>query len=231
MRQIALDTETTGLSTEQGHRIIEIGCVELVDRKLTGNNFHYYFDPERDVDPGAFAMHGISNSFLKNKPKFKSIFSNLLDYIKGAELIIHNAPFDIGFLNYEFSLLGHMQTVSKYCAILDTLKLARKLHPNQKNSLDALCKRYEVDHSHRQLHGALLDANLLARLYLVMTGGQGSLFGESQAESPKAHIETINLLARNKPLPVIKLSEEEEQAHQDFINLIKTTSGISLWEE
>jgi DNA polymerase III subunit epsilon len=230
-RQIALDTETTGLSTEHGHRIIEIGCVELIDRKITGSNFHFYLDPGRDVDPGAFAVHGLSNEFLKNKPKFTDVFEQFLDYIKGSELIIHNAPFDIGFINYEFSLLGHLQPVSSYCLVFDTLTLARQRHPGQKNNLDALCKRYEVDNSHRNLHGALLDADLLARIYLAMTGGQGSLFGDSHVDRPNQQIEAVQFLSRNKALPVMTLNDNEERAHVEFIELLFKSGEPPIWDE
>jgi DNA polymerase-3 subunit epsilon len=229
-RKIILDTETTGLSTEQNHRVIEIGCVEIIDRKITENNFHCYLDPEREVDPGALAVHGLTNEFLREKPKFKTIFNDLLNYITGAELVIHNAPFDIGFLNYELSLVGHSQPVTSYCSVFDTLPFARQRHPGQKNSLDALCKRYEIDNSHRHLHGALLDADLLARLYLAMTGGQGNLFSEATTAALKEEQqEVIRHLARNKPLPVSELSKEEEKAHLEFINGLRKNDESSLW--
>lgn len=231
MRQISLDTETTGLSTEDGHRIIEIGCVEIVDRRLTGNTFHAYVNPDRKVDNGAFAVHGISNDFLQNKPKFGEVFNGLINFIDGAELIIHNAPFDVGFLNYEFNLLEHTKRIHDYCTVFDTLHFARKQHPGQKNNLDALCKRYEIDNSHRQLHGALLDANLLAHLYLMMTGGQGSLFDESENQPSLQEQEMImNLVARDKRLPVIELSDFERAAHLEFVEMLKK-SGINLWDD
>jgi DNA polymerase-3 subunit epsilon len=231
MRQIALDTETTGLSTELGHRIIEIGCVEMVNRKLTGNTFHYYVHPEREVDPGAFAVHGIGLDFLSDKPKFVEIFKPLLEFINGAELIIHNAPFDVGFLNHEFSLLGHQNQINHYCSVFDTLPFARKQHPGQKNNLDALCKRYTIDNSHRNLHGALLDAELLARLYLAMTGGQATLFAENTTSSTNQEgSEVFNLLERNKPLVISEISEQEKSEHLQFVEILKK-SGTNLWEE
>lgn len=231
MRQISLDTETTGLSTELGHRIIEIGCIEIVNRKVTGNTFHTYIQPDKEVDAGAFAVHGISNEFLTDKPKFGEIFDQLLVFINGAELIIHNAPFDIGFLNREFSLHGHSNEVHHYCTVFDTLPFARKQHPGQKNNLDALCKRYQIDNSHRNLHGALLDAELLARLYLAMTGGQGMLFNEADNTPTKEESAMImNLLARNKPLVVSELTDQERIDHLEFVEILKK-SGSNLWEE
>lgn len=232
MRQIALDTETTGLSTLDGHRIIEIGCIEFIDRRLTGNNFHCYINPGREIDAGALAVHGISNLFLNDKPTFDQILHSFVEYVDGAELIIHNAAFDVGFLNYEFSLVGHNKILYEHCSVFDTLTFARQKHPGQKNSLDALCKRYNVDNTHRNLHGALLDAELLAKVYLAMTGGQGSLFVEGQ---PKAQTESqdkmVQLIERNKPLPVLSLTEQEEQAHKEFLEILKKTHGNSVWEE
>ena len=175
IRQIVLDTETTGLEPEQGHRIIEIGCVEMVDRRLTGNNFHQYLQPDREIDAGAIEVHGITNEFLADKPHFADLVSDFLDYVRGAELIIHNAPFDIGFLNKELQLMGNEARMADLCAVTDTLVMAKKMHPGQRNSLDALCKRYDIDNSHRELHGALLDAEILADVYLMMTGGQAAL--------------------------------------------------------
>jgi DNA polymerase-3 subunit epsilon len=231
MRQIALDTETTGLSTELGHRIIEIGCVELCDRKLTGNTFHCYLNPGREVEAGAYAIHGISNEFLSDKPKFNEVMEPLINFIQDAELIIHNAPFDVGFINYELQLSGKTEQVHNYCTVFDTLTFARKQHPGQKNNLDALCKRYEVDNSHRQFHGALLDADLLARLYLMMTGGQVALFGDSEtAKITEEGKFALNNLVRNKPLVVSQVSEQELLAHQEFIEILKK-SGSNLWED
>lgn len=232
MRQIALDTETTGLSTEQGHRIIEIGCVEFIDRKLTGNNFHCYINPEREIDAGALAIHGLSIEFLRDKPAFAELIDPLLHYITGAELVIHNAVFDVGFLNYELTLAGRSQAIQDCASVFDTLPFARQRHPGQKNSLDALCKRYSIDNTHRQLHGALLDAELLARVYLAMTGGQGSLFVDQQTVSAEKHNEILQSIIINKPLPIMQLTEDEEKAHADFLEMLKKSSGsASLWEE
>ena len=177
MRQIILDTETTGLEPEQGHRIIEIGCVEQIERRLTGNNFHQYLQPDREIDAAAVEVHGITNEFLADKPRFEDIVDDFIQYVDGAELIIHNAPFDVGFMDHEFALLGRKKwgQVSDHCGVLDTLAMARKLHPGQKNNLDALCRRYSIDNTHRELHGALLDAEILADVYLAMTGGQAAL--------------------------------------------------------
>lgn len=230
MRKIALDTETTGLSTEQGHRIIEIGCVEIIDRKLTGNTYHCYVNPQREVDSGAFAVHGISSDFLKDKPKFADIVDSLLKFIAGAELIIHNASFDVGFLNHELLLAGHQQSVHHYCTVIDTLALARRRHPGKKNTLDALCARHDVDNSHRELHGALIDADLLAQLYLVMTGGQASLFTEDDQESPLVAQKNVAPLGKREALlPIQKLSAEEERAHLNFLELLKKNADLNLW--
>jgi len=176
MRQIALDTETTGLSTGHGHRIIEIGCVEMINRRLTGREFHRFLNPDRDIDEGAEAVHGISRAALENEPRFHEIVDEFLEFVRGAELVIHNASFDVGFLEHELQLMKHPKPrIEDHATVLDTLTLARKLHPGQRNSLDALCKRYEVDASKRDVHGALIDSDLLARVYLAMTGGQSSL--------------------------------------------------------
>lgn len=172
MRQIVLDTETTGLDPAQGHRIIEIGCVELIERRLTGNNFHQYLQPDREIDQAAVEIHGITTEFLKDKPHFADLVGDFMAYIQGAELVIHNAPFDTGFIDNELKILrGDWSAVSNYCTVTDTLVMAKKIHPGQRNSLDALCKRYQIDNSHREFHGALLDAEILADVYLTMTGG------------------------------------------------------------
>jgi DNA polymerase-3 subunit epsilon len=231
MRQIALDTETTGLLIEHGHRVIEIGCVEIINRKLTGNTYHCYLDPERVVDAGAFAVHGISNEFLRDKPKFTEVATTFMEFIDGAELIIHNAPFDVGFLNCELEILGRSHRIQDVCSVFDTLPFARQLHPGQKNNLDALCKRYQVDNSHRQMHGALLDADLLARLYLAMTGGQGSLFADSADSQETTAEELLNSVARNKPLPISAMTDQEQDAHLEFVAMLKKSSGDSLWED
>src|SRR3990167_1045489 len=220
MRQIILDTETTGLSPEQGHRIIEIGCLEMIDRKLTGRNFHEYINPEREVEPAALQVHGITNEFLCEKPLFVHVLERLIDYIKGAELIIHNAEFDVGFLNYEFQLAKHKCSVEHYCKIFDTLTFARKKHPGQRNSLDALCKRYHVDNSNRELHGALLDAELLAQVYLLMTGGQTQLFGNEQSDAVVQTMPIRRIRTDRRVLPIIMADDEELKAHDDFLKRI-----------
>lgn len=218
MRQIVLDTETTGLEPEQGHRIIEIGCVELVDRRLTGNNFHQFLQPEREIDAGAIEVHGITNEFLADKPKFCDVAQDFVAYVRGAELIIHNAPFDVGFLDHELKLMQDSQRIDTLCAVTDTLVMAKKMHPGQRNSLDALCKRYDIDNSHRELHGALLDAEILADVYLMMTGGQGALvlddeLGRQGGEESAA--DNIRRLAADRPpLKVIQAVESELEAHQ-----------------
>ncbi|QXP84708.1 DNA polymerase III subunit epsilon [Methylococcus sp. ANG] len=184
MRQIVLDTETTGLDPKAGHRIIEIGCVELLNRRITQNRFHVYINPEREIDAGAIEVHGLTNEFLASKPVFRSIADDFLNFIGGAELIIHNAAFDVGFLDHELALLGENRgRIADYCGVCDTLAMARKNHPGQRNSLDALCKRYNVDNSRRELHGALLDAEILADVYLAMTGGQIAMLLEADGES------------------------------------------------
>jgi DNA polymerase-3 subunit epsilon len=184
MRQIVLDTETTGLSTSHGHRIIEIGCIELVNRRLTGREFHRFLNPDRDIDEGAEAVHGISRADLETAPRFSEVVDELLEFLKDAELVIHNAEFDVGFIEHELTLMGHPRPrIKHHATVLDTLKVARKMHPGQRNSLDALCKRYEVDASKRDVHGALIDADLLARVYLAMTGGQTALSLDEDVEA------------------------------------------------
>ena len=221
-RQIVLDTETTGLSPQDGHRVIELGCVELLNRRFSGNNFHAYINPGRAIDAGAMRVHGISNEFLKDKPRFEMLIESFIDYISGAELIIHNASFDVGFLNSEFKLVGaKYKTIETHSSVLDTLSVARRLHPGQKNSLDALCKRYNVNNANRQLHGALLDAELLAHVYLAMTGGQVTMFGEaSQSIAQIAETVPITSSTRNYSLPVIAASEEELLAHTEFLSSV-----------
>ncbi len=231
MRQIVLDTETTGLEPSQGHRIIEIGCVELMNRRLTGNNLHIYINPEREIDAGALEVHGITNEFLADKPVFAEIAKTFLDFVEGAELIIHNAPFDIGFLDHELQDLNRgFNSMASYCTILDTLAMARKKHPGQKNSLDALCKRYFVDNSQRELHGALLDAEILADVYLIMTGGQSSFSLGHDSGSEGVGAGKIRRLAKDrKPLKVIQASKDEVQAHLARLESIKKESGQKLW--
>lgn len=221
MRQIVLDTETTGLDPEQGHRIIEIGCIELIDRELSGNNFHRYVNPQRDISHGAQAVHGLNAAFLADKPAFASIANELLNYLGNSELIIHNAPFDLGFLDCEFGLLNRRhKPISQQASIIDTLLLARQLHPGQKNNLDALCRRYEIDNTNRELHGALLDAQLLAQVYLRMTGGQGSLFGEESnaTDTSGAKKNAIKINRLNDKINVIYATNEELMAHQTYFD-------------
>jgi DNA polymerase-3 subunit epsilon len=232
VRQIVLDTETTGLDPTKGHRIIEIGCVELINRKRTGNELHQYLQPDREIDPGAIEVHGISNEFLADKPRFEDIVSDFLTYIEGAELIIHNAPFDVGFLDHEFELAGLGQGKTQAtCSVIDTLVMARRLRPGQKNSLDALCRHYTIDNSQRDLHGALLDAELLAEVYLAMTGGQTALFREGSAVKSVADTEVVRKLDKNrKTLPVITASKEELVAHNAWLDeLDRKTDGKCLW--
>jgi DNA polymerase-3 subunit epsilon len=232
MRQIILDTETTGLLIEEDHRIIEIACVEMINRKLTGKRFHTYLNPERDIDAGARAVHGITNDFLQDKPIFAAIAEEMMNFIQGAELIIHNAPFDVGFINHELSkTTKRWKLLNKYCRITDTLLLARQLHVGQRNSLDALCKRYGIDNSERELHGALLDAHLLARVYLAMTGGQGSLFDEMDAEeaSNLASSETEDVRPnRTFNLAIIQANSAEITAHNEYLQSL-TAKGKCLW--
>lgn len=235
MRQIVLDTETTGLAPAEGHRIIEIGCVELVNRRLTGSHYHQYLQPDREIDAGAIEVHGITNEFLVDKPRFADLAADFLDYIKGAELIIHNAPFDVGFIDHELAQLGkRWGSLAQYCSVLDTLAMARRLHPGQKNNLDALCKRYGIDNSHRDLHGALLDAEILADVYLMMTGGQASLSlggGDEPTESA-GQGEGIRRLAADRPaLTVLRASAEELARHEQRLAAIrKASGGTCLWD-
>ena len=220
MRQIVLDTETTGIGAETGHRIIEIACVELIDRKLTNRHFHTYLNPNREVDAGAFRVHGISQAFLQDKPLFQDVVSDFLNFIEGSELIIHNAPFDVGFLSAELKRINWSQTLEDYCSVLDTLVLARNKHPGQRNSLDALCKRYHVDNSNRQLHGALLDAEILASVYLAMTGGQINLFIEDDVFEPGTKAGSslkTKAVSLSSQSPVIFADGEEIVAHDDFM--------------
>ena len=233
MRQVILDTETTGLEPQQGHRIIEIGCVEMVGRKLTGNNFHQYLQPDREIDAGAIEVHGISNEFLVDKPRFADIADDFERYVKGAELVIHNAPFDVGFLDNEFRLCEAGKQISDICSVLDTLTMARKMHPGQKNNLDALCKRYEIDNTHRELHGALLDAEILADVYLAMTGGQVALqLGAGADAANGAHEEKIRRLPANRPvLSVIRADDREAAEHKARLEAIAKAAGVpSVWE-
>jgi DNA polymerase-3 subunit epsilon len=235
MRQIILDTETTGLEAAQNHRIIEIGCVEVVSRRPTGRHFHRYLNPERDIDEGALEVHGITRARLEPEPKFAQIAAELIEFLRGAELIIHNAAFDVAFLDAEFARLGGAAvTVAAMCAVVDSLALARQMHPGQRNSLDALCKRYSVDNSGRDLHGALLDAQLLGEVYLAMTGGQVALrLGESGATRNGEEVVTARPLIRPAAaLCVISATPDEEEAHQAFLDLIgKSSKGRCLWQQ
>ena len=235
MRQIVLDTETTGLEYSQGHRIIEIGCVELLDRRLTGRHFHQYINPGRPVDEGAVEVHGITSEFLADKPAFAQIVDEFLAFVSGAELVIHNAPFDLGFLDNELALLGPgYGRIADHCTHTDTLALARARHPGQKKNLDALCKRYFVDNSQRDLHGALLDAEILADVYLHMTGGQTALAlggdSESAAQGFSGEIEIVRLPATRERLRVLKPSAEELDNHRQRLAAIaRASGGKCLW--
>ncbi|BFM47879.1 DNA polymerase III subunit epsilon [Marinomonas sp. THO17] len=233
MRQIVLDTETTGIDPKQGHRLIEIGCVEMMGRKLTKKHFHVYINPDREVEEEAYRVHGISDEFLADKPRFHQVAQEFFDFIKGAELIIHNAPFDIGFIDHEFALLGAgFPKVAEVCQIFDSLVYARKKHPGQKNNLDALCKRYGIDNSHRELHGALLDSEILADVYLLMTGGQTSLGLATSADSQgeEGDVEAIRRLSADRPaLKVLRANDTELQAHEERLDLIEKKAGQALW--
>ncbi|MCL6269841.1 DNA polymerase III subunit epsilon [Sansalvadorimonas sp. 2012CJ34-2] len=235
-RIIVLDTETTGLEPSQGHRVIEIGCVEVINRKLTGNHYHVYIQPEREVEASAIEVHGITNEFLADKPLFSHIAEDFLNFVNGAELVIHNAPFDVGFINHEFNLLGAQSPgkIEDYCKITDSLALARRKHPGQRNSLDALCKRYFVDNSSRTLHGALLDSEILADVYLTMTGGQtalslGSQDGSGDGESGASMIRRLS--TDRPPLKVLKATAEEISMHQEKLAAIEKKAGNCLWKE
>lgn len=235
-RQVVLDTETTGLEPEQGHRIIEIGCVELVERRLTGNNFHVYLNPDREIDAAAIEVHGITNEMLADKPRFADVAADLLGYLDGAELVIHNAPFDVGFLDAEFARLQDPVATAQRCGVLDSLVMARKKHPGQRNTLDALCGRYDVDNSRRDKHGALLDAEILADVYLAMTGGQRVLSLDSEAgesgNSDNGHSETRRV-DRNRPgfcLLVRRADEAELSAHAQRLDALdKACGGQAVW--
>jgi DNA polymerase-3 subunit epsilon len=245
MRQIVLDTETTGLELTQGHRIIEIGCVELINRRHTGRHFHHYLNPGRDIDAGAIAVHGLERERLESAPRFADIVQALLEFISGTELIIHNAAFDLAFLDMELTLLAGMQestlpsSVRAICSVLDTLMLARERHPGQRNNLDALCKRYGIDSSHRELHGALLDARLLADVYLAMTGGQSLLAFDELSGARDGAVGLLPGLLESapplsvqlpQPLRVIEASALERAAHAEFMTLLQQASrGRCIW--
>ncbi len=227
-RMVVLDTETTGLNPRTGDRVIEVGCVELKNRMLTGNNFHRYINPERDSEEGALAVHGLTTEFLRDKPKFAEIAQELREYVQGAELIIHNAPFDLGFLNHEFKLLGLQPFVEHCSGVIDTLVNAKELHPGKRNSLDALCDRYGVSNSHRKLHGALLDAELLADVYLSMTRGQNSLSMDMEEEESGGGglLETVALAE----VVIMRASAEELADHESLLaGLDKAVKGACVW--
>ncbi len=235
MRQIVLDTETTGLEALQDHRIIEIGCVEMVNRRLTGNTYQQYLNPEREIDQGALEVHGISNEQLADKPLFAEVAADFLEFVQGAELIIHNAPFDVGFINHELMRkplsLGKLE---QRCTIIDTLLMAREKHPGQRNSLDALCKRYDIDNSQRELHGALLDAQILADVYLAMTGGQTSLL-LGEGEGGDANVGVVNAIRRldanRGRLKVVHANKQELAEHEDRLQAIdKASGGNCIWK-
>lgn len=227
MRQIALDTESTGLDLEQGHRVIEIGAIELIDRRFSGRHFHRYLRPDRAIDTGALEVHGITEADLADKPRFGEIAGELLGFLEGAELLIHNAEFDLSFLDHELSLLGErgdFRRIRDDCTVVDTLTLARRMHPGQRNSLDALCKRYRIDNSRRDLHSALLDAELLAEVYLAMTGGQTSLnLGARAGPAPTSSTATPG--GRRSALRVIRASEAEVRAHRQRLDALDESSG------
>ncbi|MEI6268274.1 MAG: DNA polymerase III subunit epsilon [Methylococcaceae bacterium] len=233
-RIVVLDTETTGLNPQEGHRIIEIGCVEMVKRRLTGKRFHVYINPDRIIDEGAIAVHGITNQFLDDKPHFEQIVDDFIAFIKDAELVIHNAPFDVGFINNELSRLNNKSgTVTDYSEVFDTLAYARKKHPGQRNSLDALCKRYGIDNSHRDLHGALLDAEILADVFLLLTGGQSSLLDEVQSvtEAVSVNTDVKRVSTDRSALKIISCNEEELIAHQLRLDDIEKASGACIWNQ
>lgn len=237
MRQVVLDTETTGINPAEGHRIIEIGCVEVIDRKLTGNHYHVYINPERVVEQEAIEVHGITNEFLTDKPVFAQIADDFIEFIRGAQLVIHNAPFDVGHMDAEFARLRAMgrsdlANTNDYCTVLDSLQLAREMRPGQRNSLDALCKAFEVDNSARELHGALLDAEILADVYLTMTGGQRdlNLYNSGQQTGSQNTNDVTHKAVTNRPsLKVLAATADELESHQQRLALVKEQGGKCLW--
>ena len=228
MKQIILDTETTGLSPEAGHRIIEIGAIEIVDRKITDNNFQTYLNPKRSIDPGSMHIHGITDAFVADKPEFKEIMQEFLDFIKDAELVMHNAPFDVAFINLELSLAGFNKKLHEICEIKDTLPMARKIHPGKRNSLDALCSRYGVDKTNRDLHGALIDAKLLAQVFLLMTGGQEGFFSLDQTFSGYQTSYTSVFDISQRKIITIEPSIEELKDHEEYIKTMKKKSDATI---
>jgi DNA polymerase-3 subunit epsilon len=231
MRQIVLDTETTGLEPRQGHRVIELAAIELVNRRVSERRFHRYLNPERDIEAGAAAIHGLTLERLQDEPRFAEIAPALLEFIRGAELIIHNAPFDVGFLNRELELAG-LGTLDEFCpSVVDTLKLAKELHPGKKNNLNALCDRYQIDNSHRTLHGALLDTELLAEVYLAMTRGQDSLLGDGSEETEDPHA-LSSAEAGRRPVRVLQASADELALHaQQLDDIDRASRGACLWKK
>lgn len=230
MRQVVLDTETTGLEWRNGHRVIEIGCVELVNRTLTGRHYHVYLNPEREIDAGAIAVHGISNEFLIDKPRFRDVVAEFEDFVRDAELVIHNASFDVGFLNQELSLLERPKIDALCAGVVDTLRLAKEQNPGKKASLDALCDRHEIANSHRTLHGALLDAELLAEVYLAMTRGQESLMMALEETPALAEVSSDGVSLERPALRVLRASEAELAAHQQVLaDIAKANKGLCLW--
>lgn len=231
MRQIVLDTETTGIDPAEGHRIIEIGCVEMIERQLTGRNYHVYVNPEREVEAEAITIHGITNEFLVDKPKFAAVADEFFEFIKGAELVIHNAAFDIGFMDSEFGRIKPVRKTTDHCGVVDSLALARAKHPGQKNNLNALCKRYGVDNSNRELHGALLDAEILAEVYLLLTGGQTALSLDAGSENGGG-LSAIRRVNSDRPeLAIIKATEAENDAHQAFMTALDKKAGGTVWSK
>ena len=232
-RQLVLDTETTGLEPSQCHRIIEIGVVEMIDRRLTGNNFHIYLQPDREIDAGAIEVHGITNEFLADKPRFEDIAEELADYLRGAEVIIHNAPFDVGFIDAEFQRMENGLTMESLCEVIDTLVMAREMHPGQRNSLDALCGRYDVNNNHRTKHGALLDSEILADVYLAMTGGQKSLGWEAdddrEGDSITKDIRRVN--REGLSLRVLKATDLELAAHEERLDAMASSGTSPVWRQ
>ena len=230
MRQIFLDTETTGLSAAKGHRIIEIGAVEIIDRKLTGNDYQTYLNPERKIDPGSINIHGITNEFISDKPLFKEILKDLLSYISDSEIIMHNAPFDASFLDNEFLLAGMQKKLVDLCSIQDSLVIAREMHPGKRNSLDALCTRYDVDTSSREVHGALIDAKLLANVYLLMTGGQVGFFGDQQSSNDHQESDVTHFDYSERSIIKVKASKNDLDNHKKYIKkLSKNTNKKLNW--
>jgi DNA polymerase-3 subunit epsilon len=232
MRQVVLDTETTGLEVAQGHRILEIGCVEIIGRKITRRHFHQYVNPQRDIDDGALEVHGITQRFLKDKPLFADVWESFFEFVKGSELIIHNAAFDIAFINSEMQMLSpELGSLTDYCSVIDSLELARNKHPGQKNNLDALCKRYNVDNAQRDLHGALLDAEILADVYLLLTGGQVTLgLGDENEGVMSGELKAID--KKRAPLKIIKATPEEMDRHFKKLDQLETSSESGcVWKE